>query len=111
MTSPPAVSRGEFSGRVAVPRVLDVLKRESADLSPNSARLLAENGFLYESSMSAQDFEPYWCRTGDVIEPDGVATLGPEIELLEIPFSWTLADLPQMGVRADPVRRAHRRAE
>ncbi len=169
MTSPSAVSRGEFSGRVAVPRVLDVLKRESvtasffvpgitieawpdlchrildegheighhgyhhitpvtmeeaaererlergldamdrvlnghralgyrspgAELSPNSARLLAENGFIYESSMSAQDFEPYWCRTGDVIEPNGVATFGPEIELLEIPFSWTLADFPQ----------------
>jgi peptidoglycan/xylan/chitin deacetylase (PgdA/CDA1 family) len=28
MTSPSAVSRGEFSGRVAVPRVLDVLRRE-----------------------------------------------------------------------------------
>ena len=143
MTSPSAVSRGEFSGRVAVPRVLDVLRREGvsatffipgitieawpdlchrildegheighhgyhhftpvtmdeaaereqlvkgleamdrvldghraigyrspgADLSPNSARLLAENGFIYESSMSAQDFEPYWCRAGDVVEP------------------------------------------
>ena len=170
MTSPSAVSRGEFSGRVAVPRVLDVLKREGvsatffvpgitieawphlchrildegheighhgyhhitpvtldeaaereqiekgleamgrvldgyravgyrspgADLSPNSTRLLAESGFKYESSMSAQDFEPYWCRTGDVIEPNGIATFGPEIELLEIPFSWTLVDLPQM---------------
>jgi hypothetical protein len=28
LTSPSAVSRGEFSGRVAVPRVLDILKRE-----------------------------------------------------------------------------------
>ena len=170
MTSPSAVSRGEFSGRVGVPRVLDGLKREGvsatffvpgitveawpdlcrrmrdegheighhgyhhmtpvtleeaaerdqlekgleaidrvldghravgyrspgADLSPNSTRLLAENGFIYESSMSAQDFEPYWCRTGDVIEPSGVATFGPEVELLEIPFSWTLDDFPQM---------------
>jgi hypothetical protein len=39
-----------------------------ADLSPNSTRLLAEYGFVYESSMSAQDFEPYWCRTGDVVD-------------------------------------------
>jgi peptidoglycan-N-acetylglucosamine deacetylase len=170
MTSPSAVSRGEFSGRVGVPRVLDVLQREGvnatffvpgitveawpdlcrrilaegheighhgyhhitpvtldeaaereqiekgleamdrvldghravgyrspgADLSPNSTRLLAEGGFVYESSMSAQDFEPYWCRTGDVIEPNGVAKLGDEIELLEIPFSWSLDDFPQM---------------
>ena len=67
-----------------------------ADLSANSTRLLAESGFLYESSLSAQDFEPYWCRTGDVVETSGVATFGPEIELLEIPFSWSLDDFPQM---------------
>jgi peptidoglycan/xylan/chitin deacetylase (PgdA/CDA1 family) len=170
MTSPSAVSRGEFSARVAVPRVLDILKREGvratffvpgitveawpdlcrrildegheighhgyhhitpvtleeaaereqleqgleamdrrlgghravgyrspgADLSPNSTRLLAEYGFLYESSMSAQDFEPYWCRSGDVVDISGVARFGPEIELLEIPFSWSLDDFPQL---------------
>jgi hypothetical protein len=41
--------------------------------------------------MSAQDFEPYWCRTGDIVEPDGIATFGPEIELLESPSAghWT----------------------
>jgi peptidoglycan/xylan/chitin deacetylase (PgdA/CDA1 family) len=133
MTSPSAASRGEFSARVGVPRVLDILAREGvhatffvpgitvetwpdlcrrildegheighhgyhhitpvtleeaaereqleqgleamerwldghravgyrspgADLSPNSTRLLTEYGFVYESSMSAQDFEPY----------------------------------------------------
>ena len=170
LTTPSAVSRGEFSGRVAVPRVLDILKREGisatffvpgitieawpelcrrilaegheighhgyhhitpvtlgeaeeleqiekgleamdrvldghravgyrspgADLSANSTRLLAESGFVYESSLSAQDFEPYWCRTGDVIEPSGAATFGPEIELLKIPFSWSLDDFAQM---------------
>jgi peptidoglycan/xylan/chitin deacetylase (PgdA/CDA1 family) len=170
ITSPSAVSRGEFSARVAVPRVLDILKREDvratffvpgitieawpdlcrrildegheighhgyhhitpatleeaaereqleqglaamdrclgghravgyrspgAELSPNSTRLLAEYGFVYESSMSAQDFEPYWCRSGDVVELTGVARFGPEIELLEIPFSWSLDDFPQM---------------
>lgn len=151
MTSPSAVSRGEFSGRVAVPRVLDLLKREGvsatffvpgitveawpalchrilhegheighhgyhhitpvtldeaaereqiakgleatarvlgghrtvgyrspgADLSANSTRLLAENGFIYESSMSAQDFEPYWCRTGDVVGWTALPRSGP----------------------------------
>lgn len=176
-TSPAAISRGEFSGRVAVPRVLDVLAREdvkatffvpgitieawpelcrrilgegheiahhgfhhvspatldeaaereqlergldamdrvlgghravgyrspAADLSPRSTVLLRDAGFRYESSLSGQDFEPYWCRTGDVVEPDGVARqpdgvarLGPEVELLEIPFSWSLDDFPQM---------------
>jgi peptidoglycan-N-acetylglucosamine deacetylase len=41
-----------------------------ADLSPNSTRLLADNGFTYESSLSAKDFGPHWCRTGDVIRPN-----------------------------------------
>jgi peptidoglycan/xylan/chitin deacetylase (PgdA/CDA1 family) len=170
LTTPAAISRGEFAGRVAVPRVLDVLRREEvkatffvpgitieawpelcrrilaeghelghhgyhhvspaaldeaaereqlekgleamdrvlgghravgyrspgADLSPVSTVLLRDAGFLYESSLSGQDFEPYWCRTGDVAQPDGVARLGPEVELLEIPFSWSLDDFPQM---------------
>ena len=176
VTSPSVVSRGEFAGRVAVPRVLDVLKREGvpatffvpgitveawpdlccrivdeghevahhgyhhitpvtleeaaereqiengleaidrvlggyravgyrspgADLSANSTRLLVDSGFIYESSMSAQDFEPYWCRSGDVIEPSGVARFGPEVELLEIPFSWTLDDFAQMEFVSTP---------
>ncbi len=67
-----------------------------ADLSANSTRLLVESGFLYESSLSGQDFEPYWCRTGDVVDSLGIAAFGPEIELLEIPFSWSLEDFPQM---------------
>jgi peptidoglycan/xylan/chitin deacetylase (PgdA/CDA1 family) len=170
LTTPSAVSRGEFSARVAVPRVLDVLARAEvqatffvpgitieawpdlcrrilaegheighhghhhitpvqldeaaereqlergleamdrclgghravgyrspgADLSANSTRLLLEHGFRFESSMSAQDFEPYWCRTGDVVEPTGETAFGPEIELLEIPFSWSLDDFPQL---------------
>lgn len=170
VTSPSALSRGEFAGRVALPRVLDVLAREDvratffvpgitieawpdlcrrilaegheighhgylhvspdrmdeaaereqleqglaamdrildghravgyrspgAELSPNSTRLLADHGFLYESSMCGQDFEPYWCRTGDVIEPTGVARFGPEIELLEMPFHWSLNDFVQL---------------
>ena len=179
VTSPSAVSRGEFSGRVAVPRVLDVLRREGvsatffvpgitieawprlcrrildegheighhgyhhitpvtldeaaerdqiekgleamdrvldghravgyrspgADLSPNSTRLLAEYGFIYESSMSAQDFEPYWCRTGDVIEPNGVATFGTEVELLEIPGGvYTMCFHPEVIGRGARVR-------
>ena len=73
-----------------------------ADLSANSTRLLVETGFIYESSMSAQDFEPYWCRSGDVIEPSGVAKFGAEVELLEIPFSWTLDDFAQMEFVSTP---------
>jgi hypothetical protein len=37
-----------------------------------------------------------WCRIGDVADSKGVATFGPEIELLEIPCSWSLDDFPQL---------------
>jgi peptidoglycan-N-acetylglucosamine deacetylase len=170
LTSPSAVSRGEFGARVAVPRILKVLERESvhatfftpgvtietwpdlcrriideghemahhghhhtsparleegaereelekgleamdrhlgghravgyrapgSDLSPSSIGLLHEYGFAYDSSMMAQDFEPYRCRRGDVVDAGGSIAFGEEIELVEIPFSWTLDDFPQL---------------
>lgn len=169
--SPTALSRGEFSGRVGVPRILDLLGREevraafyipghtieafpdvckrilaegheighhgyfhenpvtaadvteerrilekgleamdrhldghrskgyrspSWDLSRDSTKLLAEFNFLYDSSMMATDFEPYWCRTGDRLNPEGPYEFGSELDLVEIPVSYSLDDLPQL---------------
>jgi peptidoglycan-N-acetylglucosamine deacetylase len=168
--SPGPLSRGEFGGRVAVPRLLKVLEREGVkaafftpghtidtypdlcrrilaegheighhgyfhegpvdlaeaeerevldrgleamdrnldgyrprgyrspawDLSANSTKLLVEYGFRYDSSMMAQDFEPYWCRTGDEMPRDRAYHFGPEIDLVEIPVSWSLDDFPQL---------------
>lgn len=62
------------------------------DLSERSTALLAEYGFEYESSQMAQDFEPYWCRTGDRMEPESGFAFGTEIELVEMPVSWSLDD-------------------
>ncbi|MFN8217901.1 MAG: polysaccharide deacetylase [Solirubrobacterales bacterium] len=66
------------------------------DLSPNTTRLLREYGFLYDSSMMAQDLEPYWCRTGDAMPADRGFEFGPEIELVEVPVSWSLDDFVQI---------------
>lgn len=74
------------------------------DLSPNSTRLLAEYGFSYDSSMMAQDFEPYWARSGDVLHTDRAFEFGDEIDLVELPVSWSLDDFPQLEfVLAPPV--------
>jgi peptidoglycan/xylan/chitin deacetylase (PgdA/CDA1 family) len=62
------------------------------DLSPRTTQLLHEYGFAYESSMMAQDFEPYWCRTGDVFHTDRGFEFGSELELVEVPVSWSLDD-------------------
>ncbi len=64
------------------------------DLSANSTRLLQELGFAYDSSMMASDFELYRCRTGDVFHTDRVPDWGQELDLVEVPISWTLDDFP-----------------
>jgi hypothetical protein len=42
----------------------------------------------------ADDFTPYWCRVGDVIQPDGPYLFGDEVDLVEMPVSWILDDFP-----------------
>jgi peptidoglycan/xylan/chitin deacetylase (PgdA/CDA1 family) len=85
-------------GLDALDRVLGVCpsgyRSPAFDLSPNSTRLLSEYGFIYDSSMMANDFELYRCRTGDVIHLDRAAEFGPELDLVEVPVSWTLDDFP-----------------
>jgi peptidoglycan/xylan/chitin deacetylase (PgdA/CDA1 family) len=66
----------------------------SWDNSPNTIDLLLKYGFRYESSLMADDFTPYWARTGDVIDPDGPYRFGQTADLVELPVSWLLDDFP-----------------
>jgi peptidoglycan/xylan/chitin deacetylase (PgdA/CDA1 family) len=66
----------------------------SWDNSPWTVDLLLEEGFRYESSLMGDDYTPYWCRTGDVIQSDGPYLFGPEVDLVEMPVSWILDDFP-----------------
>jgi peptidoglycan/xylan/chitin deacetylase (PgdA/CDA1 family) len=66
----------------------------SWDNSPHTIELLLEYGFRYESSLMGKDFEPYWCRVGDVIRQDGPYEFGPNVDLVELPVSWLLDDFP-----------------
>lgn len=66
------------------------------ELSPVSVELLLEYGFEYDSSMMAQDFELYRCRQGDIANVDGPYVFGPEVDLVEVPVSWSLDDYPQL---------------
>jgi peptidoglycan/xylan/chitin deacetylase (PgdA/CDA1 family) len=72
------------------------------DLSASSVDLLLEYGFEYDSSMMAQDFEPYRCRKGDVPHTDRAFEFGAEVDLVEFPVSWTLDDFPQMEFNIAP---------
>lgn len=64
------------------------------DNSPHTIDLLLEYGFRYESSLMADDFRPYWCRSGDEINYDGPYTFGKPVDLVELPVSWILDDHP-----------------
>jgi len=64
------------------------------DLSPHSVDLLLAHGFIYDSSMMANDYTPYRARHGDVIASDQPAQFGETTRLIELPVSWTLDDFP-----------------
>ncbi len=76
------------------------------EMSPRTAGLLKELGFSYDHSQSYRDFEPFYARVGDQwtkIAFDSPAVdwmkplkAGAEIDLVEIPASWYLDDLPPM---------------
>lgn len=53
------------------------------DLSPNSVGLLEEYGFMWDSSMMGDDFQPYYLKDQD-----------RETKIVEIPVSWELDDAP-----------------
>jgi len=76
------------------------------DFGPNTIDLLLDHGFIYDSSIEADDFEPYLLRKGDkwyrvdyTKDPDSWMKpyeFGNKTKLLEIPVSWYLDDLPPM---------------
>ncbi|MEI2806190.1 MULTISPECIES: polysaccharide deacetylase family protein [Paracoccaceae] len=63
------------------------------DLSPESVALLNERGFLYDSSMMADDFTPYRARTGDRVDQEMLQP-GRPTPLVEMPVAWELDDFP-----------------
>lgn len=63
------------------------------DLSSNSVALLADRGFLYDSSMMADDFTPYRARVGDRVDEE-LFVPGTHSPLIEMPVAWELDDFP-----------------
>lgn len=63
------------------------------DLSSASVEILSTRGFLYDSSMMADDFTPYRARKGDRVDEDLFAP-GPVTPLIEMPVAWELDDFP-----------------
>jgi peptidoglycan/xylan/chitin deacetylase (PgdA/CDA1 family) len=74
----------------------------SWDLSPRSVDLLLKHGFVYDSSMMADDYTPYRVRQGDVIALEAPAVFGAQTHLIEMPVSWTLDDYPHFEFLRTP---------
>jgi peptidoglycan/xylan/chitin deacetylase (PgdA/CDA1 family) len=76
------------------------------EFSPVTNELLLERGIKYDHSLMHQDFHPYYVRVGDKWtkidyskHPDTwmkPLVRGKETDLIEIPASWYLDDLPPM---------------
>lgn len=69
----------------------------SWDYSESTLSLLTEFGFLYDSSLFADDYHPYHPRHGDTVGRDAPLQRGQEVELWEFPVSFALDDWPHFA--------------
>ena len=68
------------------------------DHSAATLGLLHEFGFDYDSSLMAQDFEPYWPRDDPRPGTDAPYQRGPRVPVVELPVDWALDDWPYFNV-------------
>ena len=76
------------------------------EVSATSIEILVKRGIAYDHSLMHHDATPYYVRTGDAWTPIDYSkpaeswmkpfTKGRETDLVEIPASWYLDDLPPM---------------
>ncbi|MCP4538700.1 MAG: polysaccharide deacetylase [Chloroflexi bacterium] len=76
----------------------------SWDYSPVTLSLLVEYGFLYDSSLFADDFQPYHPRIGDRVGVEEPLQLGEEVALWEFPVDFCLDDWPHFTFNFSPLR-------
>jgi peptidoglycan/xylan/chitin deacetylase (PgdA/CDA1 family) len=76
----------------------------SADLSASTLKILEEHGFVYDSSLMADDYRPYRPRIGDRVSQQAPLQKGREADLIEIPMCFELDDWPHFQFNFDPSR-------
>jgi peptidoglycan/xylan/chitin deacetylase (PgdA/CDA1 family) len=72
------------------------------DLSENSIAILEARGFVYDSSLMADDFVPYHPRRGDRIDGESFVP-GPPTGMWEFPVAWELDDYPYFHWSSRPL--------
>lgn len=63
-------------------------------LGASSLELITAAGFVYDSSLMADDYRLYRVRSGDRHSVAEGSRFGPESVLVEVPISWALDDWP-----------------
>lgn len=77
------------------------------DLGDSTIEILEEGGFLYDSSLMADDFRPYRPRRNDQVNERGFVA-GPESKLIEFPVAWELDDYPYFHFAGKPLNQGLR---
>jgi len=101
----PSSQRDEADERAILDKAVDCIERLSGqapighrvpggNVGERWLRLLLEYGFSYDSSMAPNDYGPTYCRLGDVVRTDAAFGFGTPVDLVELPFDWTLDDWP-----------------
>ena len=77
----------------------------SADLSAATLELVEEHGFLYDSSLMADDYRPFHPRIGDKVARGRAARARQETRFWELPLSFELDDWVHFQFNFDPYRK------
>jgi peptidoglycan/xylan/chitin deacetylase (PgdA/CDA1 family) len=105
---PPDEERADMERALAVLDRLGVqplgYRSPSADVSEATLALLEEHGFLYDSSLMADDYRPYRPRIGDRVSQQEPLVRGREARLWELPMSFELDDWPHFQFNFHPSR-------
>lgn len=88
------IEKGKNSLESLIGSDITGFRSPALDLNLHSPGLLLDAGIKYDSSLSAQDYEPYYLRTGDKVNLDGNIQFGEESALMEFPMPWELDDFP-----------------
>ncbi|MCP3991817.1 MAG: polysaccharide deacetylase [Actinomycetia bacterium] len=64
----------------------------SGDVTTQTLDLLVEHGLRYDSSLMGHDYRPYQVRGASTFPDDGPPRWGLDLDLIELPWSWTLDD-------------------
>jgi peptidoglycan/xylan/chitin deacetylase (PgdA/CDA1 family) len=76
----------------------------SWDYSDHTLALLVEHGFVYDSSLFADDYHPYRPRLGDRVSVHDPLQMGQEVALWEFPVDFCLDDWPHFTFNFNPMR-------